>query len=308
MTTSERMNWLPILLVAVFLIGCGAEVERPDLSFAEALGEPPDFAAVESRFPLTAEQRQLLTPENLTTFNQDELDQIYARLEGGPIPSGPYMGTIIFAEGGGPKKLAERVGKIAEGVVDVKLAKLDFLGEALWKGKVFYNDEKLLRNQIDHEDVIRRLFDVPDGAMIKEQIAGREVALLFPAALYCGDSLLDPRRDSVIIDYADTDQLPGYIPEVDYLAGRDKLRVRDEIRMIRPGFYLGRAYLRERFGLTFTLLNEEVEAAGVAQGEPCWDGRSPRPGDSEMQKIDSAVESAGEGESGGQPAAGGREG
>ena len=103
------------------------------------------------------------------------------------------------------------------------------------------------------------------------------LALLFPAALYCGDSLLDPRRDSVIIDYADTDQLPGFIPEVDYLAGKDKLRVRDEIRMIRPGLYLGRAYLRETFGLTFTLHNEAVEAAGVAVGEPCWDGRSPRP-------------------------------
>ena len=50
-----------------------------------------------------------------------------------------------------------------------------------------------------------------------------------------------------------------------------------EIRMIRPGFYLGRAYLREKFALTFTLLNEEVEASGVAEGEPCWDGRSPRP-------------------------------
>ena len=122
MTTSKRMTWIPIVLVMV-LIGCGPKVERPDLSFADMLGDPPDFAAVESRFPLTAEQRQLLTPENLTTFNQDELDQIYARLDGGPIPSGPYMGTIIFAEGGGPKKLAERVGKIADGIVDVKLAK-----------------------------------------------------------------------------------------------------------------------------------------------------------------------------------------
>jgi hypothetical protein len=283
MTTSKRVLWLAILLPAVLLSGCGEGVERPDLPFARDLGEPADFAALESSLPLTDEHRQALTPENLATFDQDELDQIYARLEGGPVPDGPYMGTIIFAEGGGPRKLAERIGRIAEGVVDLKLAKLDFLGEALWKGKVFYRDAKLLRNQIDHEDVVRRLFDVPAGAMIKEQIGGREVALLFPAALYCGDSLLDPRRDSVIIDYADTDRLPGFIPEVDYLAGRDKLRVRDEIRMIRPGFYLGRAYLRETFALTFTLLNEEVEAAGVAVGEPCWDGRGPRPVPPQME-------------------------
>ena len=306
MTTSNRMKWIPILLVGVLLSGCGGGVERPDLSFADALGDPPDFAALESQFPLTDEQRQALTPENLTTFNQDELDQIYARLDGGPIPDGPYMGTMIFAEGGGPKKLAKRLGAIAEGVVDVKLAQLDFLGEALWKGKVFYNSERLLRNQIDHEGVIRRLFDVPDGAMIKQEIAGREVALLFPAALYCGDSLLDPRRDSVIIDYAETDTLPGYIPEVDYLAGKDKLRVRDEIRMIRPGLYLGRAYLREKFALTFTLHNEAVEAAGVAGGEPCWDGRSPRPAEAEMEE-DAAAEEAPEGEAAGEPTGDGPE-
>ena len=292
MTTRQQMIWTAGLALAVVLTACDGGVEKPDLPF-DAAGDPPDFAALEDRFPLTAEHRAALTPENLTAFDQNELDQIYARLEGGPIPAGPYMGSIIFAAGGGPRKLAARVGRIAEGVVDVKLAKLDFLGEALWKGKVFYLDEKLLRNQIDHEKLVAGLFDVPEEAMIREVVGGREVALLFPAALYCGDSLLDPRRDSVIIDYAETDSLPGYIPEVDYLAGKDKLRVRDEIRMIRPGFYLGRAYLRETFALTFTLLNEEVEASGVAAGEPCWDGRAPRPEPAAAQE-EGAAGAAGE--------------
>ena len=275
MTTTNRQTWMALLAVSAVVAACGNGVERPDLPFAAA-GDAPDFAAIESEMPLTAEHLQALTPENLTTFDQRELDQIYARLDGGPIPDGPYMGSIIFAEGGGPKALAERLGRIAGGVVDLKLDKLDFLGEALWKGKVFYNDEKLLRNQIDHEGAVADLFDVPEEALIKDTIAGREVALLFPAALYCGDSLLDPRRDSVIIDYAETDSLPGFLPEIDSLAGREKLKVRDEIRMIRPGFYLGRAYVRDTFALTFTLFNEEVEASGVAAGEPCWDGRGPR--------------------------------
>ena len=39
---------------------------------------------------------------------------------------------------------------------------------------------------------------------------GRDAFLLFPAKLYCGQSLLDGRRESVIIDYAFTDELPGY--------------------------------------------------------------------------------------------------
>lgn len=276
MSPSNRNLWLLVLAAALLAPGCAPE--RPQISFMEEIGDPPDFAALESAYPLTREERESLIPKNLAAFDQNELDQIYARLAAGPIPDGPYRGTIIFAEGGGPKELAARLGKLAEGVVDVKLLKLDFLGEALWKGKVFYKSDRLLRNQIDHEDVVRRLFDVPDGAMIREEIGGREVALLFPAELYCGDSLLDGRRDSVIIDYADTERLPGYIPEVDYLAGRDKLRVRDEIRMIRPGLYLGKAYLREKFVLTFTLHNEEVEAAGLwPQEEECWDGTGPRP-------------------------------
>ena len=40
-------------------------------------------------------------------------------------------------------------------------------------------------------------------------VNGRDTFLLFPAKLYCGQSLLDGRRESVIIDYAFTDELPG---------------------------------------------------------------------------------------------------
>ncbi len=251
MSDSKRISWLPTLTVLLVVSACA---QKPDLPFPAEIGEPPDFAAIERDHPLNREHRSALTAENLKLFSQAELDTIYARLTAGPIPDGPYQGTIIFAEGGGPKKLAERLGTIAQGIVDLKLDKLEFLGERLWKGKVFFKSDRLLRNQIEHE-----------------------VALLFPAELYCGDSLLDPRRDSVIIDYARTAELPGFIPEVDYLAGADKLRVRDEIRMIRPGFYLGRAYLREKFALTFTLLNKDVEAAGVWPDEECWDGSGPKP-------------------------------
>ena len=43
---------------------------------------------------------------------------------------------------------------------------------------------------------------------------------MFPARLYCGQSLLDSRRESVIIDYFFTDEIPGYRERPDYLAGR----------------------------------------------------------------------------------------
>ena len=44
-----------------------------------------------------------------------------------------------------------------------------------------------------------------------------------------------------------------YEPRVDILAAASMLEVRDEIRMVRPGLYLGRAYLGRIFLLNFTL-------------------------------------------------------
>ena len=59
--------------------------------------------------------------------------------------------------------------------------------------------------------------------------------------------------------------------------------IRDEIRMIRPGFYLGRAYANKVFLLNFMLYNAEVADAGkdgFASGdevaEDCWPGEQQR--------------------------------
>jgi len=69
----------------------------------------------------------------------------------------------------------------------------------------------------------------------------------------------------------------------DLLAGRGGLLIRDEIRMIRPGFYLGRAYINRMFLLNFTLHNEEVanrESESFRDGAPikedCWPGEQAR--------------------------------
>jgi hypothetical protein len=59
--------------------------------------------------------------------------------------------------------------------------------------------------------------------------------------------------------------------------------VRDEIRMVRPGFYLGRAYTGKVFLLNFTLYNAEVAerdgaafTKGTAVQEDCWPGTQSR--------------------------------
>jgi hypothetical protein len=114
-------------------------------------------------------------------------------------------------------------------------------------------------------------------------VNGKDQWLLFPARLYCGQSLLDGRRESIIIDYFFSDALPGYREKPDYLAGRNGIKVRDEVRMVRPGFYLGRAYVGRVFLLNFTLYNKAIaerdgaafEKSGAAK-EDCWPGTQAR--------------------------------
>src|SRR5206468_11351131 len=80
----------------------------------------------------------------------------------------------------------------------------------------------------------------------------KEFKEVFPARLYCGQSLRDSRRESIIIDYSFSDldgDIDDYRPVPDNLAGGAGMRVRDEIRMVRPGFYLGRAYMDGMFAL-----------------------------------------------------------
>jgi hypothetical protein len=91
---------------------------------------------------------------------------------------------------------------------------------------------------------------------------GKQTWLLFPAKLYCGQSLLDARRESIIIDYFSPTKSRATRRTRTFLAGRRGLRVRDEIRMIRPGFYLGRAYLDKGFALNFTLYNKDMDEQG----------------------------------------------
>jgi hypothetical protein len=243
---------------------------KPLIPFGPTGSAALDFNALEALHPLGVKDLQRLNQENIETFNQHQIDQIYARLNAGPIPDGPYRGSFFFAEGGNFRTIADVIGGLRGKAMDLKLDLLTGLGEMLWQGKVFYRAPGELRNIIDKEQVVGTLFGVRADEMRTEEIFGEEVALLFPAKLYIGDSQFDPRRPSVIIDYADTAQIDGYIEKIDRLVGKDGLMIRDEIRMLRPGFYLGRAYFGTLFGLNFTLFNADVArretAAWAASG------------------------------------------
>ncbi len=261
--------------------------QGPDIKFATPAGQgyqgKIDFAQIEYKYPLTAPDLDKITPENLAGLDQEQIDQVYARITAGPIPDGPFDGKILFPRGSsGEFRAAEIAGGVAGLALELKGLKLTVLGEVLWKGKVFFRDERVLRNRIDELDILKKV-DLVEGEPRKLSVNGKETWLLFPAKLYCGQSLLDARRESIIIDYFFTDEIPGYQEKPDFLAGRRGARVRDEIRMVRPGFYLGRAYLDRVFLLTFTLYNKEVaERDGPAflktgqVNEDCWTGTQQR--------------------------------
>lgn len=279
-----------LMIAALVTIGCERTPEPPDISFADyedAYSSKVDFARVEHEMPLSPEALDTVTPENLEALSQEQVDQLYARLTAGPMPDGAFDGTFFFAEGGGARRIAEIIGGLKGVAVDVKLDLANDIGERLWRGKVFYRDERVLRNQITERRYMQALFDLDPDTIEQKVIEGerrwlffpKKAWLVFPAKLYCGQSLLDGRRESIIIDYAFNDQIEGYQPNLDYLVGRHGLYIRDEIRMIRPGFYLGRAYFGRAFGMNFTLYNEDVAAAGYQDfisGKPteedCWTG------------------------------------
>ena len=299
---------VPLILTGCDLWSTQAKDEAPDIPFAAmedpAVRDPDnpinrfrvDMAMVESAFPLSREDRMAITPENIQRLSQEQIDQIYGRITAGPIPDGIHRGDLFFARDEQTNLFSRdrktRLGAIIGGIpgraLDEKIEAVEKLGRRLWKGKVFFRDQGILRNMIqdyklldiaiDEEDTIPTV-KIPRGGILGRILPSDTVSLLFPAKLYCGQSLLDSRRESVIVDYFYSEDIEGYRKSPDSLAGRGGLKIRDEIRMIRPGFYLGRAYTNKVFLLNFTLYNAEIaqgesEAflAGNALAEDCWTG------------------------------------
>jgi hypothetical protein len=261
----DQMRALAVLAGATLSCACTREADVPFGDHGGHYATKIDFARLEHELPLTRGQLLTLSPANLEKMTQEQVDQVYARLTAGPIPDGPYEGTFFFAKGGGLPRIGDQLGGLKGQAVGLKLQLLELAGQRIWKGKVFDRRERVLRNMIDKRPTVNAFLahqGVDAGKLRSIDFEGNQAYLLFPARLYCGQSLLDGRRESVVIDYAFTDEIPGYEAGVDALGGREGTQIRDEIRMIRPGFYLGRAYLSRVFALNFTLRSPQVEAAG----------------------------------------------
>jgi hypothetical protein len=290
------------LMAAVLLAACSAPVSTPTaIPFAPlqdaSIRDPDnptkvfrlDFARVEQEFPLSRADRLNIRLAGLAELSQEHIDQIYARLSAGPIPNGPYSGDLFFPRGENfQTRLGEILGGIGGRVVDAKLKIVESIGTTLWKGKVFDRDSRSARNLIKDLAPLRMFIDdpstlttsrLPRRGWLRLIFPEETVWQSFPAKIYCGQSLVDGRRESIVVDYNYGDEIPGYRANPDSLATRGGLGLRAELRMIRPGLYLGRAYLHRMFLLNFTVHDMELArreaanfAAGAAQKEDCWTG------------------------------------
>lgn len=252
--------------------------------YGELHASKPDFARVEHEFPLALADLAKLTPETLSAYDQEQIDQIYARLAAGAIPDGLFDGSPFSPKDTSGNRLT---AGFADGLPDIaariKTTKFELLRKYLWSKKVFYRDSRLARNRVENMASLEHLVSGDLTSTPNVAVNGQKQWLMFPARLYCGQSLLDSRRESIVIDYSYNDEIPGYREQPDSLAGRRGMQVRDEIRMIRPGFYLGRAYLGKIFLLNFTLYNKEIAERHSPEylktgktRQDCWPGEQVR--------------------------------
>lgn len=238
-------------------------VAPPTLRFA-----PPgtDVARLRTEYALTADERQALTPENMRALTQEQVDQVYVRLTSGPIPDGPFRGDLFFPRGtDGRARIRDLPDPAPTLLAHVAALRVERLGRALWRGKVFFRSQGILRNRIEDLAVLRPIIKDAD-TIPKLTFDGQTTWLLFPARVSCGESRLDSTRRSIVIDYSEGPNIEGYRRVPDTLAGAEGLRIRDEVRRVRPGFYLGRAYFGDHFGLNFTLVDPAL--AGGAGAAP----------------------------------------
>jgi len=295
--------------MVTFVTGGGM---TPDAFSRVAANQKPDQAELQNSFPLTPQEKNAISVEDIKKMTQEEIDQLYIRLESGPILPGSYNGTVVqnaemikdvkksvYSKIAGEHPMAGSMVKLMCGDRDP----VECLAERIWSGKRIYpqnaEGEFMLRNAIDlavygtvqtalapKEDTAKKFFgNITDAVGLTNIAAPKELfpsnkyipilhAMIFPAHVYCGQSLLDHRRESIIIDYAwGTDFVP-YNTSVDVLTGPGYLDIRDEVRMVKPGLYLGRAYTNKIFLLNFVLSNADKNV-GVA-ANACFDGKSTR--------------------------------
>lgn len=256
-------------LVTIMLLVGGCRTAAPPIRFAPA---GTDIARLRSDYALTEAERLALTPEIMRSLTQEQVDQIYKRLNAGPIPDGPFRGDLFFPrDRDGRARIRDLADPGPNVLGPVAALPAEQFGRMFWRGKVFFRSEAIVRNRIEDLLILRPIVTEAD-TIPKLTFDGQTTWLLFPARLSCGDSRFDPTRRSIVVDYSVTEQIEGYRAVPDRIAGPQGLNIRDEVRVVRPGFYLGRAYFGPRFGLNFTLLDPATAAGPLANVQSDCEG------------------------------------
>ncbi len=207
-----------VIFLALALAACGADdMAAPAIPFAplvDATIKDPDnptklfrvdFAKVQQRYPLSRTHLAALSPENVKPLTQEKLDQIYGRLTAGPLPNGAYRSEIFFAPDGSLRdRLSEIVGGFEGRLVGTTIDTLLVLVSAVWTGKVFDRQQGVARTSIENLGPLEAALGDPGTIMtttipregpLRFIMPEKKVSVLFPAKVYCGQSLLDGRRE-----------------------------------------------------------------------------------------------------------------
>ena len=198
------------------------------------------------------------------TSRQEQLDQIYARLTAGPIPDGPFDGDLVLPEGEERRPPARRdrrrparASRSSSSCTGSRIS-----ARTLWKGKVFYRNERVLRNRIEDlalaqarsSKAIPRRFRRSRSAARTSGCCFRRSSTAARACSTAGASRSSSTTSSPT-------RLPGYRQRPDFLAGRNGLA----------------GARRDPHGAARLLPRPRLRRQGLpAQLHPLQQGRSPK--------------------------------
>lgn len=239
----------------------------------------PDPAALERKLPLLAQELAALQFEDFAGFTQEEIDQIYLRLPTGFLQTGDYEGKILiripFSSHLKNLSFAASLGVPPLKRICQSKDLLECLLSVVWAARKIRiaeagTDEMLASSSLNPDWIGRSL-----GRLGLENSGQEDLELgnMFPARIYCGQSLYDHRRESHIIDHAWGKDFKSPLSRLDSLVGPRFLNLREEFRMVRTDLFLGRVYANKAF-LTNIISKRksstvDTQASGQREGSIC---------------------------------------
>ena len=125
---------ISVLAISVLVGGC--RTAAPPIRFAPA---GTDIGRLRGEFALTEAERSALTPDTMRLLTQEQVDQIYQRLNGGPIPDGPFRGDLFFPrDRDGRARIRDLADPAPNVLGPVAALPAERFGRMFWRGKVFF--------------------------------------------------------------------------------------------------------------------------------------------------------------------------